>query len=49
MTPISWPVNTLAVGYGSRSFSDFVKVSAPFTFVVVAVSVIPVAWLHPLH
>jgi di/tricarboxylate transporter len=31
MTPISSPVNTLAVGPGQYQFGDFVKVGVPFS------------------
>ena len=40
MTPISSPVNTLVVGPGQYSFSDFVKVGVPFTAIVAAGSVL---------
>jgi di/tricarboxylate transporter len=49
MTPISSPVNTLVVGPGNYSFGDFVKVGAPFSVVVLVVSVLLVPWLLPLH
>jgi di/tricarboxylate transporter len=49
MTPISSPVNTLVVGPGQYSFSDFVKVGVPFTVIAAAVSVLLVPIFLPLH
>jgi di/tricarboxylate transporter len=49
MIPISSPVNTLVVGPGQYSFSDFVKVGVPFTVIVAAVSVLLVPIFLPLH
>jgi di/tricarboxylate transporter len=49
MTPISSPVNTLVVGPGQYSFSDFVKVGVPFTVIVAAVSVLLVPIFLPLR
>ena len=49
MTPISSPVNTLVVAPGNYGFGDFVKVGVPFSLVVMAVSVLLVPWLLPLH
>ena len=49
MTPVSSPVNTLVVAPGNYGFGDFVKVGVPFTLVVLAVSVLLVPWLLPLH
>jgi len=49
MTPISSPVNTLVVGPGQYSFSDFVKVGVPFTVIVAAVGVLLVPIFLPLH
>jgi di/tricarboxylate transporter len=49
MTPNSTPVNTLVVGPGQYSFSDFVKVGVPFTVIVAAVSVLLVPIFLPLH
>ena len=37
MTPVSSPVNTLVLGPGKYSFSDFVKIGVPFTVVVMVV------------
>lgn len=34
MTPVSSPVNTLVLGPGKYSFSDFVKIGVPFTVLV---------------
>ena len=49
MTPISSPVNTLVVSPGNYAFSDFVRVGAPFSVIVMIVSVILVPWLFPLR
>jgi di/tricarboxylate transporter len=49
MTPISSPVNTLVVGPGQYSFSDFAKVGVPFTVIAAAVSVLLVPIFLPLH
>jgi di/tricarboxylate transporter len=49
MTPVSSPVNTLVVAPGNYGFSDFVKVGAPFTLVVMAVSLVLVPLLLPLR
>lgn len=49
MTPISSPVNTLVVGPGQYSFSDFVRVGVPFTVIVAAVSLLLVPIFLPLH
>ncbi len=48
MTPIS-PINTLVTTAGNYSFADFVRIGLPFTFIVLAVSVVLVPWLLPLH
>jgi len=48
MTPVSSPVNTLVVEPGRYRFGDFVKVGAPFTGVVMIVSVLLVPLLLPL-
>jgi len=48
MTPVSSPVNTLVVEPGRYRFGDFVKVGAPFTVVVLIVSVLLVPVLMPL-
>jgi hypothetical protein len=49
MTPVSSPTNTLVVSPGNYSFSDFVKVGAPFALVVMVISVVMVPWLLPLQ
>jgi len=49
MTPISSPVNTLVVAPGNYGFGDFVKVGVPLALIVMAVSVVLVPWLLPLH
>ena len=48
MTPISSPVNTLVLGPGQYSFSDFVRIGVPFTLLVMLVSILMVPWLFPL-
>jgi di/tricarboxylate transporter len=48
MTPVSSPVNTLVVEPGRYRFGDFVKVGAPFTVVVLIVSVLLVPVILPL-
>ena len=47
MTPVSSPVNTLVVEPGRYSFLDFFKVGAPFTIVVLLVSVFMVPLVLP--
>jgi di/tricarboxylate transporter len=49
MTPISSPVNTLVVAPGRYAFGDFVRVGAPFTVVVMIVSVLLVPWFLPVY
>ncbi len=48
MTPVSSPVNTLVVEPGRYRFFDFVRVGAPFTVVVLIVSVLLVPLVLPL-
>ena len=48
ITPVSSPVNTLVVEPGRYRFFDFVRVGAPFTLVVLVVSVLLVPVLLPL-
>jgi di/tricarboxylate transporter len=48
MTPVSSPVNTLVVTPGNYTFGDFVRIGAPFSAIVLIVSVILVPWLLPL-
>lgn len=48
MTPVSSPVNTLVVGPGNYSFSDFVRVGVPLTLITMIVSIALVPWLLPL-
>ena len=48
MTPVSSPVNTLVVAPGHYTFSDFVRIGAPFSLIVLVVSVLLVPWLLPL-
>ncbi|EAM2887782.1 SLC13 family permease [Salmonella enterica] len=47
MTPVSSPVNTLVLGPGSYSFSDFVKLGVPFTLIVMAVCIVMIPILFP--
>ncbi|EFR8871725.1 SLC13 family permease [Salmonella enterica] len=47
MTPISSPVNTLVLGPGNYSFSDFVKLGVPFTLIVMAVCIVMIPMLFP--
>lgn len=49
MTPVSSPVNTLVMGPGNYAFGDFARVGVPFTLICLAVSVVLVPWLLPLH
>lgn len=47
MTPVSSPVNTLVLGPGKYSFSDFVKIGVPFTVLVMVVCVLLISVLFP--
>ena len=47
MTPVSSPVNTLVLGPGKYSFSDFVKIGVPFTILVMVVCVLLIPGLFP--
>lgn len=47
MTPVSSPVNTLVLGPGNYSFSDFVKLGVPFTLIVMAVCIVMIPLLFP--
>ncbi|MDX6021944.1 SLC13 family permease [Scandinavium sp. V105_16] len=47
MTPVSSPVNTLVLGPGKYTFSDFVKIGVPFTVLVMAVCVVLIPLLFP--
>lgn len=47
MTPVSSPVNTLVLGPGHYTFSDFAKMGIPFTLIVMAVCVLMVPLLFP--
>ncbi|EGL9535362.1 SLC13 family permease [Salmonella enterica] len=47
MTPVSSPVNTLVLGPGNYSFSDFVKLGVPFTLIVMAVCIVVIPMLFP--
>ena len=47
MTPVSSPVNTLVLGPGNYSFSDFVKIGVPFTIIVMVVCVVMIPMLFP--
>ena len=47
MTPVSSPVNTLVLGPGKYSFSDFIKIGVPFTVLVMVVCVLLIPVLFP--
>ena len=47
MTPGSSPGNTLVLGPGKYSFSDFVKIGVPFTILVMVVCVLLIPVLFP--
>ncbi len=47
MTPVSSPVNTLVLGPGKYSFSNFVKIGVPFTILVMVVCVLLIPVLFP--
>lgn len=47
MTPVSSPVNTLVLGPGKYSFSDFGKIGVPFTILVMVVCVLLIPVLFP--
>lgn len=47
MMPVSSPVNTLVLGPGNYSFSDFVKLGVPFTLIVMAVCIVMIPMLFP--
>lgn len=47
MTPVSSPVNTLVLGPGKCSFSDFVKIGVPFTVLVMVICVLLIPVLFP--
>ncbi len=47
MTPVSSPVNTLILAPGGYKFSDFVKFGVPFTFLVMAITIVIVPVLFP--
>ncbi|MEI3701619.1 SLC13 family permease [Klebsiella pneumoniae] len=47
MTPVSSPINTLVLGPGKYSFSDFVKIGVPFTILVMVVCVLLIPVLFP--
>ncbi|MBA3104987.1 SLC13 family permease [Salmonella enterica] len=47
MTSVSSPVNTLVLGPGNYSFSDFVKLGVPFTLIVMAVCIVMIPMLFP--
>ncbi|XBS68635.1 SLC13 family permease [Acerihabitans sp. KWT182] len=47
MTPVSSPVNTLVLGPGGYTFSDFLRLGVPFTLLVMTVSVLLVPVLFP--
>lgn len=47
MTPVSSPVNTLVLGPGNYTFSDFAKIGVPFTIIVMLVCVVMIPFLFP--
>lgn len=47
MTPVSSPVNTLVLGPGKYTFSDFVKIGVPFSVLVMVVCVVLIPVLFP--
>ncbi|HBI11408.1 MAG TPA: SLC13 family permease [Franconibacter pulveris] len=47
MTPVSSPVNTLVLGPGRYSFSDFVKLGVPFTLMVMVICAVMIPLLFP--
>uniref|UniRef100_UPI0013B45C8A SLC13 family permease n=1 Tax=Klebsiella pneumoniae TaxID=573 RepID=UPI0013B45C8A len=47
MTPVSSPVNTLVLGPGKYSFSNFVKIGVPFTVLVMVICVLLIPVLFP--
>lgn len=47
MTPVSSPVNTLVLGPGNYSFSDFVKLGVSFTLVVIVFYIVMIPTLFP--
>ncbi len=47
MTPVSSPVNTLVVGPGNYSFTDFVKIGVPFSIITLVVCVLLIPVLLP--
>ncbi|EFH11030.1 SLC13 family permease, partial [Teichococcus cervicalis] len=49
MTPVSSPVNALVLGPGRYRFADFLRVGTPLALLVMALSVLLVPWLLPLH
>lgn len=49
MTPVSSPINTLVLGPGQYKFSDFIRIGAPFTLLVLIVSILLVPLLFPLY
>ena len=49
MTPVSSPVNMLVIGPGGYRFSDFLRVGVPLALVSMAVTVLMIPWILPLH
>ncbi|MFK5770148.1 anion permease, partial [Escherichia coli] len=47
MTPVYSPVNTLVLGPGNYSFSDFVKLGVPFTIILMEVCVVMIPMMFP--
>lgn len=49
MTPVSSPVNILVSAPGQYRFGHFVKIGAPFAFIVLGAALVLVPWLLPFH
>jgi di/tricarboxylate transporter len=47
MTPVSSPVNTLVLGPGNYTFSDFMKLGIPFTVLVMVACILLIPVLFP--
>ena len=48
-TPIASPVNTLVMGPGDYSFSDFAKVGVPLQLIVLVLSLLVIPLMFPLY
>lgn len=49
ITPVSSPVNTLAVGPGNYRRGDFVRIGVPLTAVTLVTCVVLVPWVLPFR